>query len=82
MYDVLRIFLTTVALTLPMTPVVNAQDTTVFSVAYIEIKPTSTEQAIALLRAYAQESQAESGNQRFQVLQRTGRPNHFAILDA
>lgn len=83
MQHALRLLSTIVALTLPMTPVVvNAQDTTVFSVAYIEVKPSSTEQAIGLLRAYAEESQAESGNQRFRVLQRTGRPNHFAILDA
>ena len=83
MQHALRLLSTIVALTLPMTPVVgNAQDTTVFSVAYIEVKPPSTEQAIGLLRAYAAESQGESGNQRFQVLQRTGRPNHFAILDA
>ena len=71
------------ALTLAMTQVVTAQDNTpVFSVAYVEIKPSSAEQAISLLRTYATASQAESGNLRFQILQRTGRPNHFAILDA
>ncbi len=78
----LRLLLTVLALTFA-TLVVNAQDTTpVFAIAYIEIKPSSTEQAVGLLRTYAEESQAESGNYRFQILQRTGRPNHFAILDA
>ena len=78
----LRLLLTILALTFA-TPVVNAQDATpVFAIAYIEIKPSSTEQAVGLLRTYAEESEAESGNHRFQILQRTGRPNHFAILDA
>ena len=78
----LRLLLTVLALTFA-TLVVNAQDATpVFAIAYIEIKPSSTEQAVGLLRTYAEESQAESGNHRFQVLQRTGRRNHFAILDA
>jgi len=78
----LWLLLTILALTFA-TLVVSAQNATpVFAIAYIEIKPSSTEQAAGLLRAYAEESQAESGNHRFQVLQRTGRPNHFAILDA
>ncbi len=79
----LRLLSTISALTFVMTAAVDAQDTMpVFAIAYIEIKPSSTEQAIDLLRTYAKESQTESGNHRFQILQRTGRPNHFAILDA
>ncbi len=83
MQDSLRLLSTILTLTFVMTAVVNAQDATaVFAIAYIEIKPSSTDQAISLLRVYADESRAESGNRRFQILQRTGRPNHFAILDA
>jgi quinol monooxygenase YgiN len=70
-------------LTLAMTQLVGAQETSpAFSIAYIEVKPSMTEQAIDLLQAHTEASRAESGNRRFQILQRTGRPNHFAILDA
>ena len=79
----LELLLTLLALTFSGTQVVNAQgQASVFAIAYIEIKPSSSSQAEKLLRAYAAESRAESGNLRFQVLQRIGRPNHFAILDA
>lgn len=64
-------------------PVACAQDDApVFSVAYIEVKPSMTEQAMALLKGHAEQSRAQDGNLRFQLLQRTGRPNHFAVLDA
>lgn len=71
------------ALTFGMMQVICAQDNTpVFAVTYIEIKPSSTERAVSLLKTHAEASQAEAGNLRFQILQRTGRANHFAILDA
>ena len=79
----LKLLLTLMALTLVGTQVVDAQDqASVFAIAYIEIKPSSASQAENLLRAYAAESRAEPGNLRFQILQRVGRPHHFAILDA
>ena len=66
-----------------MIPIACAQDESpAFSVAYIEVKPSMTEQAVALLTAHAESSRAQDGNLRFQLLQRIGRSNHFAILDA
>ena len=66
-----------------MAPVASAQDDdAVFSVAYIEVNPAMTEQAVKLLKEHAEDSRAQDGNLRFQLLQRTGRPSHFAILDA
>jgi len=68
---------------LAMTQLASAQSgSPAFSVAYIEVKPSLTEQAMSLLKAHAEESRAQDGNLRFQLLQRTGRPNHFAILEA
>jgi len=70
-------------LTLVVMQTTSAQnDTPVFAVAYIEVKPASAMQAASLLRTYAEASRRESGNLRFQILQRIGRANHFAILDA
>ena len=79
----LKLLLSLLVLTSVMMQITNAQDNApVFAIAYIEIKPSSAAQAESLLRTYAEASRGESGNLRFQVLQRTGRPNHFAILDA
>lgn len=64
-------------------PAACAQDdSAAFSVAYIEVIPSMTKQAVALLQAHAIQSREQEGNLRFQLLQRSGRPNHFAILDA
>jgi len=79
----LKLILSFVALTFGMTPVLYAQgDTPVFAITYIEVKPAMTEQAIDLLKAHGEASRAAAGNLRFQILQRTGRLNQLAILDA
>ncbi len=78
-----RSVFTLLILAFAMTQFSYAQDDSpVFAVAYIEVTPSSTEQAMSLLKAHAEESRAQDGNLRFQVLRRIGRPNHFAILDA
>ncbi len=78
-----RSVLTSLLLVFAMASSSYAQDdSAVISVAYIEVKPSLTEQAVGLLQAHAENSRAHDGNLRFQVLQRIGRPNHFAILDA
>lgn len=83
MQNVLTQPLALLALLLAMTQATNAQDgAPVFTVAYIEIKPSAADQAIDLIRTYAEQSESMAGNLRFQILQRSGRPNHFAILDA
>lgn len=61
---------------------VNAQEDLVFAVTYIEVTPSSAATAIGLLRDQADASRAEAGNLRYQILQRLGRPNHFAIVEA
>jgi quinol monooxygenase YgiN len=78
-----RSVLIVLLLAFAMAPLANAQkDSAAFAVAYIEVNPASIEQAKALLQEHAEESRARDGNLRFQLLQRIGRPNHFAILDA
>ena len=52
-----------------------------YVVTYIEVTPAATEQAIDLLLAHGDASRNDDGNTRFQVLQRIGRPNHFALLE-
>ncbi|MFL2546225.1 MAG: putative quinol monooxygenase [Candidatus Rariloculaceae bacterium] len=52
-----------------------------YVVTYIEVTPMATTKAVDLLNAQAQASRDESGNALYQVLQRIGRPNHFAIVE-
>jgi quinol monooxygenase YgiN len=83
MQDSLKLVLSLLALATGMVqPALAQDDASVFAVTYIEVTPSATERAASLLGSLAQSSRTEAGNLRFQVLQRTGRPNHFAILDA
>lgn len=81
MHAFLRI--TAAALAIGAAPLATAQDQgPAFAVTYIEVAPSATADTIALLREQAEASRGAAGNLRFQILQRSGRPNHFAIIDA
>lgn len=83
MQDLRKLLIGALAIAAAATAPAHAQpDDRAFAVTYIEVTPSSTERAIELLRAQARASRADAGNLRYQILQRTGRPNHFAILDA
>lgn len=83
MHHVLKLTAAALALAAANVTTVNAQQQDlVFAVTYIEVTPSSTTTAIGLLRDQANASRAEAGNLRYQILQRMGRPNHFAILEA
>jgi len=53
-----------------------------YAVTYIEVAPSAKGDAADLLKAVAAASRKEAGNQRYDVLQRIGRDNQFAILEA
>jgi quinol monooxygenase YgiN len=53
-----------------------------YTVTYIETVPSMKAEAVGLLKAAAEASRKEAGNQRYDILQRTGRDNEFAILEA
>ena len=83
MQDLLKLATAALVLGTGLAPTIYAQEAgLVFAVTYIEVTPSSTERTIELLREQARASRAEAGNVRYQILQRTGRPNHFAVLDA
>ena len=50
-------------------------------VSYFEVRPPSTGEAVALLGQYREASRQDEGWVRLEVLQQTGRPDHFAILE-
>lgn len=70
-------------LALSFTMPVQAQDANVaYVVTYIEVVPPAAEKALALARELSAASRKDAGNLRFEVLQRIGQPDHFAILEA
>jgi quinol monooxygenase YgiN len=78
----LRLALGSAVLAVGLGPTVDAQmNEASYVVTYIEVTPAATIQAIDLLVAHAEASRDEDGNSRFQVLQRIGRSNHFALLE-
>ena len=65
-----------------MQPVYAQDANVVYVVAYMEAAPSATDQALALVREFGKASRKDDGSLRFEVLQRIGQPNHFAILEA
>ncbi len=59
----------------------EASDAVIYVVTYIEVRPSSQSEAMALLRQYREASRKEEGNVRFEVLQQSGRPDHFVLLE-
>jgi quinol monooxygenase YgiN len=59
----------------------DARAATVYVVAYLEVMPPSMGEAAALLRQYREASRQEAGHIGLEVLQQSGRPDHFAILE-
>ena len=54
---------------------------TAYIVTYIEVMPSARDHARSLARQLGAKSRKDDGNLRFDVLQRIGQPNHFAILE-
>jgi quinol monooxygenase YgiN len=62
-------------------PTDEARAAAVYVVAYFEVMAPSTVEAAALLRQYREASREDAGHMRLEVLQQSGRPDHFAILE-
>lgn len=77
----LMLFAAMLAIGLPHAGAAQQNDV-VYVVTYIEALPSAAPQVRELLAAFTQESRRAEGNLEFQALQRIGRPNHFAILEA
>jgi len=59
----------------------EASEAAVYLVSYIEAMPRSQGEASALLRQYREASRKDAGNVRLEVLQQSGRPDHFALVE-
>jgi len=60
---------------------VFAQDTTFYSVSYIEVKPSSRTQAVALLKGYRESTRRETNNIRLELFEQADRAGHFVIVE-
>jgi quinol monooxygenase YgiN len=58
-----------------------AQDTTFYSVSYIEVKPSSRTVAIATLKQYRDITRRDNGNIRLELFEQADRPSHFCIVE-
>ena len=59
-----------------------AEEGVAYTVTYFEVNPVAKGQAVKLMRALAKASRKDQGNLRFEVLQRVGQSDQFAILAA
>jgi quinol monooxygenase YgiN len=53
-----------------------------YIVTYIEVDPGAAAKARKLIKKHGTDSKKDAGNLRYETLQRTGRKNHFIILEA
>ena len=54
----------------------------VFVVSHVDVPPPRKDECIAALNPLADASRKAGGNQRFEVVQQTNRPNHFTVVEA
>ena len=77
----LRSALLVSALALALVRTAGGQDSEAsYVVGYIEVSPTSVQQAMELIAAEVEASRNDPGNVLYEALQRIGRPNHFVLL--
>ena len=51
-------------------------------VSHVDVPPPRKDECIAALNPLADASRKGGGNQRFEVVQQTSRPNHFTVIEA
>jgi quinol monooxygenase YgiN len=58
-----------------------AQDTTFYSVSYIEVKPSSRTQAVALLKGYRESMRRDDSIIKLELFEQAERAGHFVIVE-
>jgi quinol monooxygenase YgiN len=51
-------------------------------VSHVDVPPPKKDEVIAALNPLADTSRKAGGNQRFEVVQQTSRPNHFTVIES
>src|SRR5262249_41762704 len=58
----------------------SSGDGVIHAVTYVEVLPTSTATALAILKRYREATRREDGNLGAEVVQRIGEPHEFVVL--
>src|SRR4051812_16147346 len=58
-----------------------AEDTTFYSVSYIEVKPSARAQAVSALKGYRDAIHRDDFNIRLELFEQADRPGHFVIVE-
>lgn len=53
----------------------------VYAVTHVDVIPPRKDDGLAALARLAEDSRPAAGNQRFEVVQQTSRPNHFTVVE-
>ena len=70
------------ALAIALVRTAGAQDgEAAYVVTYIEVSPSSVQQAMELIAAEVEAGRSDDGNLLFEAVQRIGQPNHFVLLE-
>jgi len=71
------------ALMIMIGPAASAQtsDVSVYVATYIDVQLNSTDQSIALIKQYREDSRMDRGNSSVDVVQEIARPNRFVIIE-
>ncbi len=78
----LRFPVALIMLMLGLLPAARAGDADIaYIVSYMEVDPPSAGKVAGMLGEFGKASRKDDGSLRFEVLQRIGQPNHFAILE-
>ena len=77
-----RSALVVLALAIALVRTAGAQDgEAAHVVTYIEVSPSSVQQAMELIAAEVEAGRGDDGNLLFEAVQRIGQPNHFVLLE-
>ena len=52
-----------------------------YILTHVDVSPTDKDQAVELVKAQAEAARKDDGNQRYDVLQWDGHPNHFTLVE-
>ena len=77
-----RSALIVLALAIALVRTAGAQDgEAAYVVTYIEVSPSSVQQAVELIAVEVEAGRTDDGNLLYEAVQRIGQPNHFVILE-
>ena len=62
-------------------PLAQNNSSMLYVVTYVDVQLSSMNQGVALVKRYREASLSEKGSLSINIVQETGRPNHFVILE-